>query len=145
MTFKEKLVILRKIKGIKRPAIASILPMSPPVLLLDSGANISVTPAYLEQFAIMGHVYMSKMHGVKNPRVAILNNGTEEQKGTPMHIEAYKRLSACPSINFIGNVEADVAFEGGVDVVIADGFVGNVLLKTAVRSKKRNIFFINQP
>ena len=123
-------LIVRKIKGIKRPAIASILPMSPPVLLLDSGANISVTPAYLEQFAIMGSIYMHKIYGLSAPRVGLLNNGAEETKGTELQLESYKLLSDSPSLNFVGNIEANMVPKDACDVLVTDGFTGNILLKS---------------
>ncbi len=123
-------LIVRKIKGIKRAAIASILPMSPPVLLLDSGANISVTPAYLEQFAIMGSIYMNKIYGLSAPRVGLLNNGAEETKGTELQLEAYKLLSDSPSLNFVGNIEANMVPKDACDVLVTDGFTGNILLKS---------------
>lgn len=122
-------LIVRKIKGIKRPAIASILPMTPPVLLLDSGANISVTPADLEQFAIMGNIYMHKIYSLSAPRIGLLNNGTEETKGTELQLEAYKLLSESPSLNFVGNIEANMVPKDACDVLVTDGFTGNVLLK----------------
>ncbi len=123
-------LIVRKIKGIKRAAIASILPMSPPVLLLDSGANISVTPAYLEQFAIMGSIYMHKIYGLSEPRVGLLNNGAEETKGTELQLETYKILSESPSLNFVGNIEANMVPKDACDVLVTDGFTGNILLKS---------------
>ncbi len=123
-------LIVRKIKGIKRAAIASILPMSPPVLLLDSGANIQVTPAYLEQFAIMGSIYMHKIYGLSAPRVGLLNNGAEETKGTELQLESYKLLSESPSLNFVGNIEANMVPKDACDVLVTDGFTGNILLKS---------------
>ncbi len=123
-------LIVRKIKGIKRAAIASILPMTPPVLLLDSGANISVTPAYLEQFAIMGSIYMHKVHNLSAPRIGLLNNGAEETKGTELQLETYKILSESPSINFVGNIEANMVPRDACDVLVTDGFTGNILLKS---------------
>lgn len=123
-------LIVRKIKGIKRAAIASILPMSPPVLLLDSGANITVTPAYLEQFAVMGSIYMHNIYGLSAPRVGLLNNGAEETKGTELQLEAYKLLSGSPLLNFVGNVEANMVPKDAADVLVTDGFTGNVLLKS---------------
>ncbi len=122
-------LIVRKIKGVRRAAIASILPMTPPVMLLDSGANISVTDEYMEQFAVMGSVFMQKVHGLSAPRVGLLNNGAEDCKGTELQLKSYKRLSEQPSINFVGNVEADKLPKNACDVLVADGFTGNVLLK----------------
>lgn len=123
-------LIVRKVKGTRRPAIAATLPMQPPVLLLDSGANISVTPEYFEQFAVMGAVYMNKVMGVENPRVGLLNNGAEPHKGTELQIEAYKLLSENPDINFVGNIEGNRVMRDACDVLVADGFTGNILLKT---------------
>ena len=123
-------LIVRKVKGTRRPAIAATLPMDPPVLLLDSGANISVTPEYMEQFAVMGSVYMEKVMGVKFPRVGLLNNGVEAHKGTALQIETYKLLSENPELNFVGNVEGNKVMTDVCDVLVADGFTGNILLKT---------------
>ena len=123
-------LIVRKIKGVKRAAIASLLPFSPPVLLLDSGANLTVTDDCLEQFALMGSAYMRNCFGIENPRVGLLNNGAEECKGTELHRTAYQRLKAASNINFVGNVEANrVAFDE-CDVLVTDGFNGNILLKS---------------
>lgn len=123
-------LIVRKANGVRRPAIGAMLPMNPPVLLIDSGANISVTPEYLEQFAIMGSAYMKKIHGVEAPRVGLLNNGTEECKGTELQTETYKLLSVNTYINFVGNIEGDMVMRDTCDVLVADGFSGNILLKT---------------
>ena len=124
-------LIVRKVRGLRRPAIAALLPMNPPVLLLDSGANIVVSAEDLEQFAVMGTAYMKALHGVENPRVGLLNNGAEAHKGTEMHIEAYRRLSENESIHFVGNVEGNHVMADACDVLVTDGFTGNVLLKTA--------------
>ena len=94
-------LIVRKIKGVKRAAIASVLPFSPPVMLLDSGANLTVTDDCLEQFAVMGGAYMRNYFGISNPRVGLLNNGSEECKGTELQRNAYQRLKAADNINFI--------------------------------------------
>lgn len=123
-------LIVRKIKGVRRPAIAALLPLKPPVLLLDSGANVSVTPEYLEQFALMGSVYMQKLHGLSTPRIGLLNNGTEECKGTELQRDTYKLLAANPLIHFVGNVEGCGVMQNTCDVLVADGFCGNILLKT---------------
>lgn len=123
-------LIVRKIKGIRRPAIGAMLPMQPPVLLLDSGANIDVTPENLEQFAVMGATYMREMMGVENPRVGLLNNGSEEHKGTELYREAHRLLSANPDLNFVGNVEGNRVMFDACDVLVTDGFTGNILLKT---------------
>ncbi len=123
-------LIVRKIKGVNRPAIAAVLPMTPPVLLLDSGANINVTASYLVQFAVMGSEYMKKMYGVECPRVGLLNNGEEETKGTELRLETYKALRECDKINFIGNVEGNKVSQNVCDVLVTDGFTGNILLKS---------------
>ena len=142
-------LIVRKVSGVRRPAIGAILPMNPPVLLIDSGANLSVTPEYLEQFAIMGSAYMKKIHGVENPRVGLLNNGAEECKGTELQIESYKLLASNPDINFVGNVEGDRVMKDVCDVLVADGFSGNILLKTMEGMGKltlttlKNVFMTN--
>ncbi len=122
-------LLVRRVSGVKRAAIGALLPMNPPVLLLDSGANIVVTPDNLEQFAVMGSAYMKKIHGVENPRVGLLNNGIEECKGTELQLDAYKLLSECDGINFVGNTEANMVMRNRCDVLVTDGFTGNVLLK----------------
>ena len=122
-------LIVRRLKGIARPGIGAILPLSNPVLLLDSGANIAVTEENLEMFAIMGSVYMNKIYGIERPRVGQINNGAEPGKGLPLQIAAYERLSKNDSIHFVGNVEGkDIPFNA-CDVLVADGFTGNVILK----------------
>ena len=123
-------LIVRKMKGARRPAIGAVLPMQSPVLLIDSGANISVTPEYYSQFAVMGSVYMNKMMGVESPRVGLLNNGAEAHKGTDTVREAYEVLSQNPLINFVGNVEGNRVTENVCDVLVCDGFSGNIHLKT---------------
>lgn len=122
-------LIVRKIPGIQRPALATILPGQNPVMLLDSGANVVVEARYLEQFALMGSIYMKKMYALESPRVGLLNNGAESCKGTPMHVEAYQRLSDMDGINFVGNIEANRFAFGTCDVLVTDGFTGNILLK----------------
>jgi len=124
-------LIVRKIKGIQRAALATVLPMESPVLVLDCGANVVVTEEYLEQFAVMGSAYMRKIYGIECPRVGLLNNGSEPTKGTDLQRAAYARLSACSRIHFIGNVEGNDVPRGACDVVVTDGFTGNILLKTA--------------
>lgn len=119
---------IKRIRGIHRAAIGAILPMETPLLLLDSGANLSVTPEYLLQFALMGSVYMEKLFGLKSPRVGLLNIGSEEKKGTPLQVEAFTMLRDS-GLNFVGNIEGkDVPFSK-CDLVVTDGFTGNVMLK----------------
>lgn len=123
-------LIVRKVSGVRRAAIAAVLPADPPVLLLDSGANINVTPNYLEEFAVMGSAYMKKILGPDNPRVGLLNNGVEEVKGTELQLEAHKLLRDNELINFVGNIEANYVMRNRCDVLVTDGFTGNVLLKS---------------
>ena len=121
---------VRRIKGVHRAALAATLPFNPPVLLLDCGANVTVQPEFLPQFAAMGSAYMKAFYGLDNPRVGLLNNGAEEHKGTPLHTEAHQLLKACPDVNFVGNVEGNQVPFGACDILVTDGFTGNVLLKT---------------
>ena len=121
---------VRRFKGVHRAALAATLPFNPPVLLLDCGANVTVQPEFLPQFAAMGSAYMKALYGLDNPRVGLLNNGAEEHKGTPVHTEAHQLLKACPDINFVGNVEGNQVPFGACDILVTDGFTGNVLLKT---------------
>ncbi len=121
-------LIVRRIKGIQRAGIATVLPLSNPVLLMDSGANLEVNPTNLEQFAFMGSKYMEKILGVENPRVGLLNNGTESCKGLPLQKEAYLQLSDS-DVNFVGNIEAKTIPHDSCDVIVTDGFTGNIVLK----------------
>lgn len=121
---------VHRIKGVLRSAIATILPLEKPVLLIDSGANATVDAAHLYQFAIMGSIYMERIFGISRPTVGLLNIGTESKKGTPMHIETYELLRQSDLINFIGNVEGKEVPFGKCDILVTDGFTGNVLLKT---------------
>ena len=122
-------LIVRTVKGVKRPALATIIPGKSPFLLLDCGANVECRPAMLEAFGVMGSVYMNKVMGVENPRVALVNNGAEESKGTPAYVEAHQLLKKNPAIHFVGNIEPRDIPAGKADVVVADGFTGNVILK----------------
>lgn len=121
---------IKRIKGIKRPAFAPIIPTDTGFLmLLDSGANVDCRPEMLCQFALMGSVYMEKVMKVKNPRVALANVGTEETKGTELYRNTYELLSKS-NLNFIGNIEGRDVPAGVTDVVVCDGFTGNLILKT---------------
>jgi len=122
-------LIVRKIKGVRRSAIATVLPFGNGVLMLDSGANHTVTPELLSQWAFIGSAYMKKVYGIENPKVGLLNNGTEEHKGTEMHQEAYKLLKERADINFIGNIESKEIPGAPCDVIVTDGFTGNIALK----------------
>jgi glycerol-3-phosphate acyltransferase PlsX len=121
---------LRQIPGVDRPGIATVIPAPEnEFVLLDSGASIECRPVHLLHYAIMGHIYSRDVLGYKKPRVGILSNGTEPNKGVELTVEAY-RLCKMVDINFIGNVEGHDLFHNRVDVVICDGFVGNIVLKT---------------
>lgn len=123
-------LITKRIKGVKRPAIASVMPSAQkPFLLMDCGANAECKSEYLYQFGQLGSMYMENIMGVKNPRVALANNGAEETKGTPMIKEAYQLMKNAP-YNFVGNIEGRQIPYGDADVVVADGFTGNLILKT---------------
>ncbi len=122
-------LVVRRIKGIKRPALAPLLPTrTGRVLLIDCGANTDCRPEHLLQFGIMGSLYMEKVLGIKNPRVGLANNGAEEEKGNALTKEAYKLLNEA-NINFVGNAEGRYIVSGDFDVIVADGFVGNMLMK----------------
>jgi phosphate acyltransferase len=123
------LIKLRTIPGIARPAIATVWPvLNGPMVLLDSGANVDCRPEWLEQFGLMGSAYAKAVLGMPNPRVATLSVGEEETKGNSQVLEAAKLLKQAP-VNFIGNVEGKDLFHNLADVVVVDGFVGNVVLK----------------
>jgi glycerol-3-phosphate acyltransferase PlsX len=121
--------VLRPIKGVERPAIAALLPSLNGVsLLLDAGANVDCKPFHLKQFAIMGSIYAQDILTIKNPKVGLLNIGTEKDKGNELTKESYSILEKT-DINFIGNVEGKDAYNGNTDVLVCDGFVGNIGLK----------------
>ncbi len=126
------LLELGKITGIERPAISVMLPTAGEsgVLLLDVGANVDVRPSHLVEFALMGSAYYEKICGVEKPKIGLMNIGEEEAKGNELTKTAYGLLKDS-SLNFVGNVEADHLFQGKANVVVCDGFVGNVLLKTS--------------
>lgn len=121
-----------RIKGVKRPSTAPVLPnlKGGNTLLIDSGANVDCKPEYLAQFAVMGSEYMKAMYGVENPRVALVSVGTEDHKGNSLTHEAFQMLKNIPNINFVGNMEARDSLSGNYDVLVCDGFVGNTLLKS---------------
>jgi glycerol-3-phosphate acyltransferase PlsX len=119
-----------RIKGVARPAIATLMPTkSSNTLVLDVGANVDCSAKHLHQFAIMGQVYAEEVLDIDNPLVGLLSNGEEESKGNEITKEAFKLCGNIP--NFIGNIEGNDIFNDSVDVVVCDGFVGNILLKTA--------------
>ncbi len=142
-------LLVRCVKGIKRAAIATVLPMEQPLLLVDSGSNVVVTAENMVQFAVLGSVYMERVFGIKKPRVGLLNNGTEEHKGTPIVQEAHHLLSNAEGIRFVGNIEGkDIPF-ACCDVLVTDGFTGNVVLKTIeglskfILQKLKGMYFKN--
>ncbi|MHA6484438.1 phosphate acyltransferase PlsX [Paenibacillus sp. strain BS8-2] len=124
------LLVVGRMDGIERPALSPMLPTMDDVgvLALDLGANMDAKPEHLVQYAIMGSIYRSKVHGITNPRVGLLNVGTEAMKGNEMTKAAYELLEKAP-INFIGNVEARDVLNRNCDVLICDGFAGNIMLK----------------
>ena len=124
------LLIVGRIKGILRPALATTLPTAQgPKLLVDAGANTNCRPANLVQFGIMGDAYMKKLFNIKSPTVGLISNGEEEGKGDDLTKKTYPKMKKAP-FNFIGNIEGRDVMEGNADVMVCDGFVGNVILKT---------------
>lgn len=142
-------LIIKRIKGVKRPAFAPVMPKAQGCfMLVDGGANNEVRPDMLQQFAIMGSIYMNKVMEIDNPRVGLANVGTEEHKGGSLQQEAFELLKATP-INFIGNVEGRDIPADGCDVLVTDGFNGNLILKTyegvamELMSKIKSVFMKN--
>lgn len=128
------LLRLGRLKGIDRPAIGAVFPTmvaGKPVLVLDVGANVDCRPKYLEQFAVMGSVYSQYVLGIDEPKVGMLNIGEEECKGNDLAIRTHQLLQENPRVCFIGNAEGRDVLSGRFDVIVCDGFVGNVLLKFA--------------
>lgn len=126
------LLEIGRLKGVRRPALAALLPTEQqPAVALDLGANADCKPEYLVQFAHMGATYANRVLGVKDPRVGLLNIGTEVGKGNSLVVQARELLLAAPGLNFIGNIEPTGFFQGQADVIVCDGFVGNMMLKTA--------------
>ena len=143
------LLIVGRIKGILRPALATLLPSAKgPKMLIDAGANTNCKPENLVQFGIMGSIYMKNVLGIESPTVGLMSNGEEEGKGDELTKETFPILKKAP-INFIGNIEGRDVMEGTADVITCDGFVGNVILKTVegmghvVSTKVKNIFMKN--
>ncbi len=128
-------LIVKRVKGIRRAAMGPAMPNKAggKTVILDCGANAECTPEFLLQFGLVGSLHAKATYGIENPRVGLLNNGTEESKGTPLQKEAYGLLQQASDkglINFVGNVEARDVPLGAVDVIVCDGFAGNVLLKS---------------
>ena len=131
-TMASALLRMGRIKGVKRPAIATPIPVpgSTPTVMLDAGANAEVEAEWMMQFAVMGSVYANARYGIERPRVGLLSIGEEPGKGDTLRKKSYELLSAMDNINFIGNVEGRYIMTPDVDVVVTDGFTGNVALKT---------------
>ena len=133
-------LIVKRVRGLRRAAMAPLIPTSTgKAVLIDCGANAECTPEYLLQFGYMGSFYSRSILGCDNPRVGLLNNGSEDTKGTPLCKEAYallKEAGDAGRLNFIGNVEGTDVFSGTVDVIVADGYSGNILLKTVEGTAK---------
>lgn len=123
---------LGRLRNVIRPAFCPLLPtMNGHIVgVCDSGANVDITPEYIQQYAIMGSLYLQSVYDIKNPRVALLNIGVEAEKGDSLHKSAYELLSRTAGINFVGNMESRDLLTGSYDLVVCDGFSGNVLLKT---------------
>lgn len=127
------LLKLGRMGGIKRPALSPLFPnlKNGKTLLIDCGANMDSKPEFLCQFALMGSIYMKKMYGIQNPKVALLNVGVEDKKGNELTHSAFEMLKNMQGINFVGNMEARDIMSGEYDVVVTDGFAGNVALKSS--------------
>lgn len=128
---------LRRVKGVLRPAITTIFPAKKRnIVLMDVGANSDCRPEFINQFATMGSLYFEEMFDEKKPKVGLLNIGTEEGKGNEITREAFELLKTNDKINFVGNIESREMMDGEVDVVVTDGFTGNMVLKTAEGTAK---------
>lgn len=124
------LFLLRPLPGVERPSVGTFFPTrGAPTLLLDAGTNVDCKPRHLVQFAHLGRVYMADVLGLDSPRIGLLNIGEEPEKGNELTQETHRLLAADPGLNFVGNIEGREILEGTCDVLVADGFAGNVLLK----------------
>ena len=137
-----------RLPGVKRPAMGTIMPTisGNPTMFMDCGANADCKPEYLVQFAIMGDAYMKKVYGIENPKIGLLCNGTEEEKGSQFTHAVYSALKQVEGINFVGNIEGRDILSGEYDVIVTDGFSGNVAIKSIegaakaiISTLKRNI------
>ncbi|AVQ10755.1 Phosphate acyltransferase [Leptospira santarosai] len=141
-TMASALLYLGRISGVLRPPIAAPIPQEngPPMLLLDAGANVDCKPDYLAQFAVMGEIYSKLIFNISNPKVGILSNGEENKKGNAVSLKAFEMIKKLP-VNFVGNVEGRDLYGSGkdVDVVVCDGFIGNIVLK-ATEGLSKSIF-----
>jgi glycerol-3-phosphate acyltransferase PlsX len=144
-------MIGKRIKGVKRTALVPLMPClgGGRYSVIDGGANLECRPEMLQQFAVLGSIFMEKTMGIEKPRVGLLNIGTEEEKGRELEHEAMRLLRETPSINFIGYVEGRDAPVGGVDVLVTDGFTGNVFLKACegmgilMKQSLKSMFYAN--
>lgn len=144
-------MVEKRIKGVKRTALVPLMPCygGGRYSVIDGGANLECRPEMLQQFAVLGSIFMEKTMGIEKPRVGLLNIGTEEEKGRELEHETCKLLRNTPSINFIGYVEGRDAPVGGVDVLVTDGFTGNVFLKACegmgilMKKSLKDMFFAN--
>lgn len=143
-------LIVKRVRGVRRTALAPVLPSKKgSFILIDCGANVECTPEFLLQFAYMGTYYAKSALSIDSPRVGLLNNGAEDGKGTSLQLETYKLLGERADINFIGNIEATEALDGGCDVLVCDGYTGNIFLKTVegtaslLMSEIKSIFYKN--
>ena len=146
-------LIVKRVRGIRRAALAPYIPNSANgFILIDCGANTDCSPEYLLQFAFMGSFYAEELLKLKAPRVGLLNNGAERTKGTPLQLETYELLEIASEsgyLNFVGNIEAKEAMSGACDVLVSDGFTGNILLKsvegtaTLIMSELKNVYKTN--
>lgn len=127
------LFVIGRIDGVKRPALSPFMPTvtDGKVLLIDCGANVDCKPEYLQQFAIMGSIYVREMLGIESPRVGLISNGVEDAKGNEQIHQTFELLKNTKEINFVGNMEAREMFSGKFDVLVCDGFTGNVAMKSA--------------
>jgi len=127
------LFVVGRMSGVKRPALSPFLPTvtGGKTLLIDCGANVDCKPEYLQQFAIMGSIYVKAMLGIENPRVGLISNGVEDHKGNEQIHQTFELLKNTPEINFVGNMEAREMLSGDYDVLVCDGFTGNVAMKSA--------------
>lgn len=131
-TMAASLFVLGRIKGVERPAIMANMPTLKGVsVLADAGANADCRPSYLQQFAVMGSIYHRVLHGSTTPRVGLMSIGEEEEKGNELTLESHQLLKQTSSINFFGNIEGRDVLSGDVEVIVTDGFTGNVILKLA--------------
>jgi glycerol-3-phosphate acyltransferase PlsX len=125
------LLNVKRLEGVLRPAIAIVIPIADkPVVLIDAGANADCKPQYLKQFALMGKIYYENILNIKDPKIGLLNVGSEEGKGNELSIQAYDLLKGFKEINFYGNIEGRDLFNGAAEVIVCDGFTGNIVLKS---------------